>query len=88
VADSVIEKLELKIGERQAHYLKAGSGPPVVLIHGGASDSNDWIETMVPLSDSYTLYAPDMLGYGKPSGWTQNPYASWVTPWAEGYAWK
>ncbi len=64
MANSVIENIDLKIGKRQAHYLKAGSGPPVVLIHGGASDSNDWAETMTSLSDSYTLYAPDMLGYG------------------------
>jgi pimeloyl-ACP methyl ester carboxylesterase len=64
VANSGIESLELKIGKRQAHYLKAGSGPPVVLLHGGASDSNDWRETMTALSQSYSLYAPDMLGYG------------------------
>lgn len=64
MANSSIESLELKIGKRQAHYLKAGSGPPVVLIHGGASDSNDWAETMPALSQSYSLYALDMLGYG------------------------
>jgi len=64
VANSSIESLELKIGKRQAHYLKAGSGPPVVLIHGGASDSNDWAETMTALSQYYSLYALDMLGYG------------------------
>lgn len=65
MANSVIENLDLKIGKRQVHYLKAGNGgPPVVLIHGGASDSNDWTETMTFLSDSYSLYAPDMLGYG------------------------
>ena len=64
MANSSIESLELKIGKRQAHYLKAGSGPPVVLIHGGASDSNDWAETMTALSQSYSLYALDMLGYG------------------------
>jgi pimeloyl-ACP methyl ester carboxylesterase len=64
VANSIIESLDLKIGERKAHYLKAGSGSPVVLLHGGASDSNDWTETMPVLSQSYSLYAPDMLGYG------------------------
>lgn len=64
MANSGIESLELKIGKRQAHYLKAGSGSPVVLIHGGASDSSDWTETMTTLSRSYSLYAPDMLGYG------------------------
>ena len=59
-----IESLNLKIGDHQAHYLKAGSGPPVVLIHGGASDSQDWIGTMAALSDRYTFYAPDLIGYG------------------------
>jgi len=64
VANSIIESLDIKIGERKAHYLKAGSGCPVILLHGGASDSRDWTETMPALSQSYSLYAPDMLGYG------------------------
>ena len=65
MASNVIQSFDLKIGERKAHYLKAGSGCPVVLLHGGASDSNDWTETMPALSQHYSLYAPDMLGYGQ-----------------------
>jgi pimeloyl-ACP methyl ester carboxylesterase len=60
-----MESLKLKVGDHQAHYLKAGSGPPVVLIHGGASDSRDWVSTMVALSPRYCLYAPDLIGFGK-----------------------
>jgi pimeloyl-ACP methyl ester carboxylesterase len=52
------------MGDYQAHYLKAGSGPPVVLIHGGASDSRDWVATMATLSHRYSLYAPDLIGFG------------------------
>ena len=59
-----IESLKLKIDGHQTHYLRAGSGPPVVLLHGGASDSHDWIRTMAGLSHRYSLYAPDMVGYG------------------------
>jgi len=63
-AESAIQSLEVKVGDHQAHYLKAGSGPSVVLLHGGASDSRDWLRTMVALSGSYSLYALDLIGYG------------------------
>ena len=60
----VIESLNTKVGVNQAYYLKAGDGLPVLLLHGGASDSRDWIRTITALSDSYSCYAPDLLGYG------------------------
>jgi len=63
-AQHAIQSLELKVGDHQIHYLRAGDGPPVVLLHGGASDSCDWVGTMAALSHSYSLYAPDLIGYG------------------------
>ena len=54
----------LKVGDSHIYFRKAGSGPPVVLLHGGAGDSSDWIETMAALSITHTLYAPDLAGYG------------------------
>ena len=59
-----IESLRLQVDGYQAHYLKAGGGPPVVMIHGGASDCSDWLYTMAELHHSYSLYAPDLVGYG------------------------
>jgi pimeloyl-ACP methyl ester carboxylesterase len=55
----------LDVKGRRAHYLKAGDGPPVVLLHGGASDSRDWLETMAALAPVFTCYAPDLPGFGK-----------------------
>jgi pimeloyl-ACP methyl ester carboxylesterase len=60
-----LESLYLAVGESQAHYLKGGQGTPVVLVHGGASDSRDWADTIASLSDEYSLYAPDLVGYGE-----------------------
>lgn len=62
---SSIESLRLDVDGQGVHYLKAGSGPPLVLLHGGTSDSQDWTETIDALSHSYTIYAPDMIGYGQ-----------------------
>jgi pimeloyl-ACP methyl ester carboxylesterase len=60
-----IESHNIKINGKMAHYLKSGSGPPVVLIHGGASDSQDWIGTMNALGSRFSFYALDLLGYGQ-----------------------
>jgi pimeloyl-ACP methyl ester carboxylesterase len=62
---SGIESLPLTVNGHRTHYLKAGSGAPVVLVHGGASDSRDWVNTMAALSHRFTLYAPDLIGFGQ-----------------------
>lgn len=53
-----------EVDGHSVHCLHAGSGPPVMLMHGGASDSTDWLATIDALADSYAAYAPDMIGYG------------------------
>ena len=48
-------------------YLEAGSGAPVVLLHGGefgASAELGWERTIAALAVRYHVLAPDMLGYG------------------------
>jgi len=64
-AHGAIRSSQLKIGKHQVHYLEGGNGNlPVVFIHGGASDSRDWTDTMAALSQSHGVYAPDLPGYG------------------------
>lgn len=74
--NSSVERLTIEVDGRPIHCLKAGSGPPVILVHGGASDSQDWEETLEALSHSYTLYAPDMIGYGQSDRTEESYYLS------------
>ena len=41
-----------------------GSGPPVVLFHGGMGSWTHWIRTIAALRARYTVYAPDLPGCG------------------------
>jgi 2-hydroxymuconate-semialdehyde hydrolase len=49
------------------HYLEAGHGDPVVLLHGGefgVSAEIAWESTIPALAARYRVLAPDMLGFG------------------------
>jgi pimeloyl-ACP methyl ester carboxylesterase len=83
--DGIVENLTTTVNGAKAHYLKAGSGPPVVLFHGGASDSRDWLETMEALAHSYTVLAPDMIGFGQSDRSKPGYYLSDFTEFATGF---
>lgn len=45
-------------------YLRAGSGPPLILLHGLLGYSFSWRYAMPALAPYATVYAPDMIGAG------------------------
>src|SRR6185295_14301509 len=45
-------------------YRIAGSGPPVVLIHGMVNSSRHWEAVALRLAADYTVIAPDLIGHG------------------------
>lgn len=52
-------------------YRVAGTGPPVVLVHGMVNSSRHWKAVAELLAEDYTVIAPDLLGHGdsaKPEG--------------------
>ena len=51
-------------GYRRA-YVKAGSGPALLLIHGIGDSSDTWRPVVEPLAEHYTVIAPDLLGHGR-----------------------
>jgi len=45
-------------------YLRTGQGPPLVLVHGIPSSSYLWCDVIEPLSATFEVLAPDLLGFG------------------------
>ena len=57
-------------GHRRA-YVRAGSGPALLLLHGIGNNCQTWAEVIGRLAESHTVIAPDLLGHGdsdKPRG--------------------
>lgn len=46
------------------HYLTAGEGPAVILLHGYAENSRMWRPLIPLLADRFTVIAPDLPGIG------------------------
>jgi pimeloyl-ACP methyl ester carboxylesterase len=49
------------------HYLIAGEGDPVVLLHGFAESSHMWLPLIAKLAGKHTVIAPDLRGFGRSS---------------------
>ena len=47
------------------HYLEAGQGPVLVLVHGLGSSAEVWRDSMRRLARGYRVVALDLPGYGK-----------------------
>jgi pimeloyl-ACP methyl ester carboxylesterase len=59
-----IEECRMDFGGAGMRYLRAGSGPPLILLHGLLGYSFSWRYTIPALAPYRTVYAPDMLGAG------------------------
>jgi pimeloyl-ACP methyl ester carboxylesterase len=60
-----------EVNGTRLHYLVAGQGEPVLLLHGYAQNSHMWRPLMAELARTHTVIAPDLRGFGqsaKPDG--------------------
>ena len=55
------------VGDVILHYVTAGKGPPVVLLHGWPQTHYAWRHTIPALAKTYTVIAPDLRGLGDSS---------------------
>src|ERR1700709_2144462 len=59
-----IEVQYLTIHGHQRAFIKQGSGPAVLLLHGLGCDHTTWMPVIADLARHYTVIAPDLLGHG------------------------
>jgi pimeloyl-ACP methyl ester carboxylesterase len=57
------------------HYLEAGRGAPVVLLHGLGGDGSRWGPNIEPLSRDFHVFALDQIGFGE----SDKPLANYHT---------
>lgn len=64
IAGPGVEECWMDFAGAKMRYLRAGSGPALILLHGLFGYSFSWRFTMPALAPYATVYAPDMLGAG------------------------
>jgi pimeloyl-ACP methyl ester carboxylesterase len=64
VIPGLFDEWQIQLHGRRVIYRVAGSGPPVVLIHGMLNSSSHWQAVALNLADDHTVIAPDLIGHG------------------------
>jgi pimeloyl-ACP methyl ester carboxylesterase len=62
-AEATVSK-SAEVGGLKLHYLTAGHGPTVILLHGYTQTSRMWRPIIPLLAEKFTVLAPDLPGIG------------------------
>jgi pimeloyl-ACP methyl ester carboxylesterase len=71
---TVAEKNATVLGFK-LHYLEAGGGAPVVLLHGLGGDGSLWAPNIGPLAADFRIFTLDQIGFGQ----SDKPLANYHT---------
>jgi len=56
---------EVLVFGQKIHYVEAGSGPTVILLHGLGGSSQAWQYNIGPMAEKFHVVVPDQIGFGK-----------------------
>ena len=59
------QRFETPCGDGPMIWRSWGSGPPLVLLHGGYGSWTHWIRNVLPLARQFCVIAPDLPGLGE-----------------------
>jgi pimeloyl-ACP methyl ester carboxylesterase len=62
--ESITEKHHIQVGRAWIHYQTAGSGPPLILVHGLAGSTRWWNRNIPQLAQYFRVYAVDLREFG------------------------
>jgi pimeloyl-ACP methyl ester carboxylesterase len=74
-ADAAIAARDVTVLGFKLHYLEAGRGAPVVLLHGLGGDGSRWQPNIAPLAKDFHVFALDQIGFGQ----SDKPLANYHT---------
>ena len=57
-------KKDATVFSYKIHYLEAGRGTPVILLHGMGGEGARWMPTIKGLASEFRVIAPDQIGWG------------------------
>ena len=60
----IVEERNIDVGGLTIHYVAAGEGPPLVLLHALGESALDWRWVLPALAHTNRVYAPDLPGFG------------------------
>ena len=76
---------DVQVGDLRIGYVEAGNGAPLVLLHGGWSDSRIWRRQLEGLGNDLGVAAWDAPGCGRssdpPAAWRMEDYADCLAAW-------
>ncbi|MEO6392629.1 MAG: alpha/beta hydrolase [Pyrinomonadaceae bacterium] len=64
-AQTGIQDKNVSVFGQNIHYLEAGTGPTVILLHGLGGNVTNWALTIPALATKYHVVVPDQIGFGK-----------------------
>ena len=56
---------EITVFGQKIHYVEAGSGPTLILLHGLGGSTQAWQFNIGPLAEKFHVVVPDQIGFGK-----------------------
>jgi 4,5:9,10-diseco-3-hydroxy-5,9,17-trioxoandrosta-1(10),2-diene-4-oate hydrolase len=60
-----VKKRKIEVDGLPTHYLMAGEGPPLLLLHALGESVLDWRWVLPDLARTHRVYAPDLPGFGR-----------------------